>query len=352
MGRMTSRRRRAPVVAAYALEWFAIVVRSLVFLTAIVGTLSLVVANFAAGIPLIDNPWSRVALAALTVASLVDLLLNRAVGRRRKAEARSGYTTSPDESLELAGRHPISGELLREAGTAPDVEGVAGLAKVPLPEGTIALPTPGITRFEPDTNWALWFTVVVTPLVAIPVLYLKLSVNPIDVVDQSWELASGILIGLAAVVAGIIATILVVRGALRSFWRAVARRDSPTAVVFSARRTATLDEALHFFGIRMSGATLVAVLAFDRLQLWDGSSLVLSVPWHEIVDVRPGRVSRGRWPVPRWSRAILVRLPCRGAEVDLALPPLAPYRSLYRANLLLDEFRSRTRVVPKHRGAP
>jgi hypothetical protein len=323
------------------LEWLAIVVNATFFLVAIAAVLALVIAHVALGVPLAGNSWSRFALGALTVASGLEVALRLIVRSRRRAETRRGYTSSPDRSLALTGVHPVTGAVLRPAGTAPAVDGLDGLVRTPVPEQTLAPPMPGSARFEFEPNWVLWFTVIVSLVIAPVVVYFKAAQRPGGL---GLEQLGGILIAAAVAAAAVVATVRVVRALTRAARRIAVRRLEPTAVLFSVRRTQTLDEALAFLGIRLRTASIVAVMTFDRLELWQGSKPFGSFLWRDVVEVRPGRVARGRWPVPRWSRAILVRVPASGREIDLAL---TPFGGLYQANLLLDEFRHRARVVPK-----
>jgi hypothetical protein len=337
-----SNRRRGRTSAAQ-MERVALVLNTLFFLTLLTVVIGVMLFALVGGRPLEENPWTPVATLLLTATGVVFFVMRVLVRRAHARERRLRYTTASSGPLDLPHLDPATGMTLRVAGHAPEPP-LVSQNRASDPEAGVTVPLGEVPRFGPVLRWDLVVFVVLMVLCAPPLIWFRLSSR-----DRrtDWESVGPPMIILVVISAGIAVLVLVARATVRGFRENAVRRRTPTAVVFSARRHAALTEALGMFAVTYRARhDPVVALTLSRLELWTSSQLSFAVGWHDVIHVRPGRVNRGRWPIERSSRAILVRIGSAGAEIDLPLTPVAaPLFGRAHANDLLDEFRIRARLV-------
>jgi hypothetical protein len=322
-------------------ERFTLVVTALVFLLAVVAVI-VVTVGWALGTPIARNPLTLPASVFLAISSVLHLVTRGAVRRAHRRERRDGFTTVGDRFLDREQRDPVSGALQRRVGEAPDVDH-AWSESAPLPQETIAVPYGPIARFEPVMRWDIAVFVVLLLALTPPILWFRWSTRPTPI---DWSVLGPAFVVIGVIAAGIAVVVLVVRRTARRMREAATRRRLLTAVVFTARRTDALVEALGILGVSAPRQDVQIALDGVQLEVRDLSRSLFATPWRDLAHVRPGRVSRGRWPIPRSSRAIIARARTGTGVVDVPLTPVAaPPFGRVHANAMLDEFRTRVRVV-------
>lgn len=330
-------------MSAARMERVALVLNALFFFTLLTVVIGVTLSAFVGGVLLAENPWTPVATLLITVTGALFFVMRVLVRRAHARERRLGYTTFSSGPLDLPHFDPATGTPLRAAGNAPEPS-LEWRNRGSDPEASGAVPLGEVPRFRPVLRWDLVAFIVLAALIAPPLVWFRVASRG-DRVD--WAEVGPPMIIVAVITGGIAVLVLVARATVRGLRENAVRRRVPTAVVFTARRHAALTEALGMIQVT-DGARHdpVVALTLSQLELWTGSRLSFAVGWHDVIHVRPGRVNRGKWPIERSSRAILVRFAYGGAELDLPLTPVAaPLFGRVHANDLLDEFRIRARLV-------